>query len=101
MYVNIATSGEPTRARIPFVVPDDLTALLLARSTTGVADPADLRVARIESTMEPGDLQVPKPVARELESRADVEVEPLEPLGFEGGCARPRRTPTAEGFVAA
>jgi hypothetical protein len=85
MYVNIATSGEPTRARIPFVVPDDFTALVLACSTTGVADPDELRVARIENTMEPGDLLVSEPVARELEAREDVEVGPLEPLGFEDG----------------
>ncbi|WP_122091275.1 lactate racemase domain-containing protein [Halalkalicoccus subterraneus] len=85
MYVNIVTSGETSRARIPFVVPDDLTALILACSTTGVADPTELRVARIENTMEPDDLLVSEAVARELEGRADVAVGPLEALGFEDG----------------
>ncbi|MFC6903822.1 lactate racemase domain-containing protein [Halalkalicoccus tibetensis] len=85
MYVNIATSGETSRARIPFTVPDDLTALILACSTTGVADPADLRVARIENTMEPDELLVSEPVARELEGREDVSVGPLEPIAFEDG----------------
>ncbi|MCL7418546.1 MAG: DUF362 domain-containing protein, partial [Halalkalicoccus sp.] len=85
MYVNIVTSGETSRARIPFVVPDDLTALILACSTTGVADPAELRVARIENTMEPDDLLVSEPVARELEGRVDVSVGPLEALEFEDG----------------
>lgn len=85
MYVNIATSGEPSRARLPFVVPDDLTALILACSTTGVADPADLRVARIENTMEPDDLLVSEPVARELADREDVSVGSPEPLAFDTG----------------
>lgn len=83
MYVNIVTSGEPTRARVPFTVPDDLTALILACSTTGVADPAELRVARIRNTMEPDELLVSEPVARELEGRADVSVDELVPLAFE------------------
>lgn len=89
MYVNIVTSGEPSRARIPFTVPDDLTALLLACSTTGVAEPAELRVARIESTMEPDELLVSEPVARELDGRADVEVGELRPLAFEDGALSP------------
>lgn len=83
MYVNIVTSGETSRARIPFTVPDDLTALLLACSTTGVADPAELRVARVENTMEPDELLVSEPVARELEDHEDVSVGELEALAFE------------------
>lgn len=82
MYVNIVTSGEPTRARIPFAVPDDLTALILACSTTGVAEPTELRVARIRNTMEPDELLVSEPVARELEGREDVSVGPFEALAF-------------------
>lgn len=85
MYVNITTSGEPSRARLPFVVPDDLTTLILACSTTGVADSADLRVARIENTMEPDNLVVSEPVAHELAEREDILVGPLEPLTFEDG----------------
>ncbi|EMA38664.1 hypothetical protein [Halococcus hamelinensis] len=85
LYTNIVTSGEPTRARLPFVVPDDLTALTLACSTTGVADPGDLRVARIENTMEPDTLVVSEPVADELAERERLSVGPLEPLTFEAG----------------
>ena len=85
LYTNIVTSGEPSRARLPFVVPDDLTALVLACSTTGVADPSDLRVARIENTMEPDSLLVSEPVARELEGRDGLSVGPLETLAFEAG----------------
>ena len=84
-YVNIATSGEPRRAKLPFVVPDDATALLLAASTTGVADPADLRVARIPSTMDPDSLVVSEPVAAELREREDATVGPLAPLELSDG----------------
>lgn len=89
MYVNIATSGEPSRARIPFTVPDDLTALILACSTTGVADPSELRVARIENTMEPDELLVSEPVVRELEGREDVSVGEPRPLALEDGTLSP------------
>ena len=85
LYTNIVTSGEPSRARLPFVVPDDLTALILACSTTGVADPSDLRVARIENTMEPDSLLVSEPVARELKDREELSVGPLETLTLEAG----------------
>ncbi|GAB6878251.1 lactate racemase domain-containing protein [Halorubrum gandharaense] len=84
-YVNIVTSGETNRAKIPFVVPDDETALLLACSTTGVVSPKDLRVARIRSTMEPNRLVVSEPVAAELRERNDFEVGPSQPLVFEDG----------------
>ncbi|WP_306060328.1 nickel pincer cofactor-dependent isomerase, group 22 [Natronococcus wangiae] len=84
-YVNIVTSGETDRAKIPFVVPDDATALLLACSTTGVAGPGELRVARIPSTMEPDTPVVSEPVAEELAGRDDVSVGPLEPLSFDDG----------------
>jgi hypothetical protein len=89
MYVNVVTSGETSRARIPFTVPDDLTALILACSTTGVAEPADLRVARIENTMEPDELLVSEPVARELADREDVTVGEPEPLSFDDGALPP------------
>ncbi|WP_459193540.1 nickel pincer cofactor-dependent isomerase, group 22 [Halosimplex sp. J119] len=84
-YVNVVTSGEPRRAKLPVVVPDDATALVLACSTTGVADPADLRVARIPSTMNPDSLVVSAPVAAELRERPDVTVGPLAPLEFDDG----------------
>ncbi|WP_123535694.1 DUF362 domain-containing protein [Halosimplex salinum] len=88
-YVNIVTSGEPRRAKLPFVVPDDATALLLSCSTTGVADPSELRVARIPSTMEPDSLVVSEPVADELRERPDVTVGELGPLAFEDGTLEP------------
>jgi hypothetical protein len=82
-YVNIATSGEPVRAKLPFVVPADLTVFKMAPSTTGVKDPADLRVAVIENTLEPDDLLVSLPVAEELQSHPDVTLGEPEPLAFD------------------
>ena len=84
-YVNIATSGEPRRAKLPLVVPDDETAILLSCSMTGVADPSELRVARIPSTMDPDTLVVSESVAAELRERGGVDVGPLRPLTFEDG----------------
>ncbi len=85
MYINIITSGEPRRANIPFVVPNDLTTLLLSCSMTGVSAPDELRVARIANTLEPDTLYVSAPVADELREREDVTVGPLEPAEFVDG----------------
>ncbi|WP_207587559.1 DUF362 domain-containing protein [Halomontanus rarus] len=85
MYVNIVTSGETNRAKLPFVVPDDVTALLLSCSTTGVAEPGDLRFARIRNTMHPDELVVSEPVARELRDHPDVTVGDLRPLAVTDG----------------
>ncbi|MFC6864237.1 DUF362 domain-containing protein [Halomicroarcula sp. GCM10025817] len=84
-YVNIATSGETKRAKIPLVVPDDQSALLLAPSITGTPDPDELRVARIPNTMEPGHLLVSEAVVPELEAREDVTVGELRDLTLEDG----------------
>lgn len=82
-YVNIVTSGETNRAKLPFVVPSDATAFVLSASMTGVASASDLRVARIKNTMEPGELWVSEPVATELADRDDVRVHEDEPWQFD------------------
>jgi hypothetical protein len=84
-YVNIVTSGEPRRAKVPLVVPDDASAFLLAPSVTGTPDPAALRVARIRNTMEPGELVVSEAVVSDLEAAENVTVGDLRPLSFEDG----------------
>ncbi|MFC7018786.1 DUF362 domain-containing protein [Halomicroarcula sp. GCM10025743] len=84
-YVNIATSGETKRAKIPLVVPDDESALLLSPSITGTPDPEALRVARIPNTMEPGHLLVSEAVVPELEAHEDVTVGELRDLSLEDG----------------
>ena len=82
-YVNIVTSGETNRAKLPFVVPSDATAFILSASMTGVASASDLRIAHIESTMEPGELWVSEPVAEELADRDDVAVHDDRPWEFD------------------
>jgi uncharacterized protein (DUF362 family) len=82
-YVNIVTSGEPNRAKLPFVVPSDSTAFVLSASMTGVASASDLRIARIKNTMEPGELWVSEPVAEELADRDDVHVREDSPWLFD------------------
>jgi hypothetical protein len=84
-YVNSVTGGQPERGRLPPVVPDDETALLLSAATTGTADPADLRIARIRNTLEPDELLVAAPVAEQLRDREDATVGELRPLGVEDG----------------
>ncbi|GCF14444.1 hypothetical protein Harman_23790 [Haloarcula mannanilytica] len=84
-YVNIATSGETKRAKIPLIVPDDESALLLAPSITGTPDPGELRIARIPNTMEPGRLFVSEPVADELEDHESVTVGELRELELDDG----------------
>lgn len=88
-YINIATAGEPERAKIPFVVPDDRTALALLPAMVGCDDPGDLRLARIRNTLEPDHLIVTEPVARELAEREDVTVGELTPLELTGGELQP------------
>ncbi|WP_227355967.1 DUF362 domain-containing protein [Haladaptatus salinisoli] len=83
VYMNIVTSGEPARARIPIVAPCDRTLLILAASVTGVRNPANLRVGYIVNTLRPDDLYVSEPVADELESREDVTVSEREQLAFD------------------
>ncbi len=82
-YVNIVTSGEPSRAKLPFVVPSDATAFLLSASMTGVADASELRIARIENTLTPEELWVSEPVAEELADRDDIEIHGDQPWAFD------------------
>lgn len=84
-YVNVATSGEARRAKIPLVVPDDVSAFLLAPSITGTPSPDELRIARITNTMEPGTLYVSEPIVPELEAQENVTVGTLQRLEFQDG----------------
>ncbi len=83
-YVNIATSGEPERSKIPFVVPDDRTALEVIPSTLGLEALSELRFARIRNTLDPDELVVSAPVARELDERPDVTVSEPTSLSLVG-----------------
>jgi hypothetical protein len=82
-YVNIVTSGEPSRAKLPFVVPSDVTAFVLSASMTGVSTARDLRIAHIENTMNPDELWVSEPVVEELAGREDVQIHEDRPWTFD------------------
>ncbi|MFC7130663.1 DUF362 domain-containing protein [Haloferax chudinovii] len=83
MYVNITTSGEPERSKIPFVVPCDATAFILAASMTGVPDLSEMRIGRITNTLEPGTMLASEPVLEELAGRDDVEIGDRRRLEFD------------------
>jgi hypothetical protein len=82
-YVNVITSGEVSRARIPLIAEDDAVALRVATSTTGVRDPAALRFVRAPNTLDLGRFVASQPVVEELEARDDVDVRVLERRPFE------------------
>lgn len=82
-YLNTVTSGEPSRAFMPIISPSDRTAMLLAYSMTGVRDPADLRVGYIRNTLEPDELYVSEPVARELAERDAIDVGDYRDFAFD------------------
>jgi hypothetical protein len=84
-YVNIVTSGEPNRAKLPMVVPSDATAFVLSASMTGVRAPSELRIARIKNTLTPSELWVSEPVADELADRDDIHVHESQPWEFDEG----------------
>ena len=84
-YVNAVTSGEPVRARIPVILPTDRLALTTAYSGCGVVDPADMRIVRIENTLDLDRFWVSEPVVDELRDDPDASVGTLEPLVFEDG----------------
>jgi hypothetical protein len=84
-YVNVITSGEPVRARIPVILPTDRLAFVAAYSACGVVDPADMRIARITNTLDLDRFHVSEPVAEELHEHPDAVVGTPEPLVFEDG----------------
>jgi hypothetical protein len=53
-------------------VPDDETGLVLAAATVGVPAAEDLRIARIQNTLEPDRLLVSEPVAEELRGQENA-----------------------------
>ncbi|MFB6192517.1 MAG: DUF362 domain-containing protein [Haloarculaceae archaeon] len=84
-YLNAITGGEPARARVPPVMPSDEVALTAAYSTVGVRDPADMRIARVENTLDLDRFAVSEPLIDELEGVEGVSIGEPEPLAFEDG----------------
>ena len=83
MYVNITTSGEPERSKVPFVVPCDATAFVLAASMTGVPDLSEMRIGRITNTLEPGTMLASEPVLDQLDGYDGVEIGERRRLTFD------------------
>ncbi|MFC6941755.1 DUF362 domain-containing protein [Salinirubellus sp. GCM10025818] len=84
-YVNALTSGEPVRARVPVVFPDDRIALTAAYSGCGVVDPAEMRIARVGNTLDLDRFWVSEPLVDELREDPNADVGTPEPLAFEDG----------------
>jgi len=84
-YINAITGAEPERARLPMAVPADTTALLLAYSTVGVSDPADMRIARVRNTLDIDELLVSEPVAADLRGRDHLTVGEQVPFPSDRG----------------
>jgi hypothetical protein len=87
-YVNVITSGEPVRARIPVILPTDRLAFVAAYSACGVVDPAEMRIAHVRNTLDLDRFHVSEPVVEELRGDPDAVVGDPEPLAFEKGDLR-------------
>jgi hypothetical protein len=78
-YTNALTSGIWASARTPIVMPNDLSALTAA--VARVPEPASVRIARIQNTLNLETIWVTSGLLPELDSRPDIEVDrrPLLP----------------------
>ena len=82
-YPNALTSTASVSVKIPMVLATDALAIQAAIQTTGVTDPAALRLARIRDTLSLGELQAsPAAVAALNGAQAEVDGSP-EPLAFD------------------
>lgn len=83
-YPNALTSTAAISVRIPMVMANDALAIRAAIQTTGITDPAKLRLARIHDTLSLGELQASPAAASCLNRAADVQVAvDTEPLTFD------------------
>ena len=82
--VSVLTSTAAVSVKISMVLASDALAIRAAIQTTGVTDPAALRLARIRDTPSLGELQANPAAVAGLNGAAQVEVEgPPEPLAFD------------------
>jgi len=84
-YINAITGSEPERARIPITLPSDKSALIASYSTTGAKSPEQMRIARINNTMEPNNLYISEPVVDDLRNQDNITIEHLNSVAFEDG----------------
>ena len=83
-YPNALTSTASVSVKIPMVLATDALAIRAAIQTTGVTDPAALRLARIRDTLSLGELQASPAAVAALNGVAQTEVDGSpEPLAFD------------------
>ena len=83
-YPNALTSTASVSVKIPMVLATDALAIRAAIQTTGVTDPAALRLARIRDTLSLGELQASPAAVAALNGTAPAEVDGSpEPLAFD------------------
>jgi hypothetical protein len=73
-YKNIATSSFLERAKIPFVVENDIDALQLALRNCGHSDPGQERVIRIQDTLHLEELYVSNAILDEVSAIPQIEI---------------------------
>ena len=73
-YKNIATSSFLERGKIPFVVDNDLEALILALRNCGTPEPGKERIIRIKDTLHLDEMYVSEAIYNEIKGDPEIEV---------------------------
>lgn len=83
MYMNSITATGTEGARIPAVMPDDLTMLRAMVATSWQADFEQVRFCQIRSTLHLHKILISPALAKDIEGRSDVEIlSDPKPLDF-------------------
>ncbi|MGG3466141.1 lactate racemase domain-containing protein [Neobacillus pocheonensis] len=77
-YLNCLTSTYVQRGMIPLVLPNDKEAIYAAVQSLGIENPASIRMAVIENTLELEHLFVSEKIASEMNEKADIQSHPIE-----------------------
>ncbi|MDQ0199716.1 nickel pincer cofactor-dependent isomerase, group 22 [Neobacillus ginsengisoli] len=77
-YLNCLTSTYVQRGMIPLVLPSDQEAIAAAVQSLGIDNPASLRVAVIENTLELEHLYVSENMVDEVKDKADIQSAPFD-----------------------
>jgi hypothetical protein len=73
LYMNAITSTSAEKARLPVVLPDDLSVIQALVATCWATDLASIRLCQIRSTLNLGEILVTPALYREVEGRENVE----------------------------
>jgi hypothetical protein len=85
-YINAMTSGlgGPQRGQLPMAMPTDRDAVAAAILTCGRADPEEVSLVRLHSTLDLEELLVSESLRGQVEGRSDLEITgPARPLEFD------------------